>query len=123
MLTNVKTFALLMLTAGLALGVFAGSLIASPKQETIDGLSRTDAAIEARLAYYEEVCGLDSVEKDLLRHELVRLKRNMRDELVRLWRQNQHRFDTINRASETRVLRILGDKASKLPQPDAPERK
>ena len=118
MLTNVKTFALLMLTAGLALGVFAGSLIASPKQEIVDGLSKTDAAIEARLAYYDEMCGLDAAEKDLLRHELVRMKRKMRDAVLRLWRENQHLFDDINRTSEARVLRILGDKAKKLPEPD-----
>ena len=118
MLNNVKTFALLMLTAGLALGVFAGSLIASP-EEVVSGISRVDAAVESRIQHYQEKYDLDVLETDLLRHEIVRYRRQVRDELLKLWRDNQDKFDYINKKSEEKILKILGEKAKPAPEEDS----
>ncbi len=117
MLNNVKAFALLMLTAGLALGVFAGSLIASPKEQ-VAALTPVDAAVETRLKHYQDEYDLDVLEADRLRHEIVRYRRRVRDELLKLWRKNQNKFDHINRQSEDRILKILGDKAKPAPAKD-----
>lgn len=116
MLTNIRTFALLMLTAGLALGVFAGSLIASPEEQVLP-ISRIDAAVQVQLEQYQEAYELDVEQVDRLRHELVRYWRALYDLQRSLMESNQDKFDALSRFSQGRIQTILDIKPDKKADP------
>lgn len=107
MLANIKTLALLMLVAGLSLGVFAGTLLAGPT-EAVRGMSRVDQAVEHRVTLYRDHFGLDDVATNALRRVLVDYRRDVHNRLNTLQREDRDYFQKLNDDVTDQILKIVG---------------
>jgi hypothetical protein len=106
MLHSLRTVALLMLVAGVSLGVFASTLMAEkPSASTV----QLDQRIEERVKLYREFYDLDDARTDAIRRELNRQRREMRDLVLDLRQRHAAEFDQLVKGTEERVKAILKD--------------
>ena len=103
MLTNLKTITLLMLLAGVSLGVFANTLIAGGNPDP------KPAPYDARVDAYVKAYGLDVHQADAVRTELERHRQKMYDLLLQLRRDHSDRFREIVDETENRIRTIIED--------------
>ncbi len=103
MLTNLKTITLLMLLAGVSLGVFANTLIAGGSPEP------KPAAFDERVEAYRDAYGLDERQAEAVRTELERHRRKMYDLLMQLRRDHSDRFQDVVDETENRIRAIIED--------------
>lgn len=103
MLTNLKTITLLMLLAGVSLGVFASTLVAGGNPEP------KAAPFDARVDAYVKAYGLDERQAEAVRTELARHHQKMYDLLLELRRRNEDRFKEIVDETENRIREIIED--------------
>lgn len=102
---GIRTVAVLMLLAGVSMGVFAGSLIA--RDRAVDsGAIPLDAVLEQKVRYYREFFDLDPSQTELVRQALVSHKRRMRDALHALRAEHSAAFQAIVAETEARLLEI-----------------
>ncbi len=101
MLTNLKTITLLMLLAGVSLGVFAGTLIAAgdPGPEPSPFSERAKA--------FQELYGLTPEQTADVERELERHRQRIYDVLLELRRDNQDRFSEVIDDTENRIRAII----------------
>lgn len=103
MLTNLKTLTLLMLLAGVSLGVFATTLIArSPEPAR--------APYDERVEAYRRAYGLDDQETEAVRTLLIGHREKMYDLLLELRHKNERRFKEIVDRTEKRIREIIEDR-------------
>lgn len=100
MLDNLRSVALLMLVAGVCLGVFASTLVAQ-KPATVR--PTLDQKIEERVKLYREFYALDADQTDGVRRELQRHRRALRDMLMDLRQRHQEEFTQLVRTTEARI--------------------
>ena len=101
MWTNLKILTLLMLLAGVSLGVFATTLIArSP-----DPVAK--APYDERVEAYRRAFGLDDQQAEDVRTELRRHRQKLYDLLLELRRKNEDRFTEIVDRTENRIREII----------------
>lgn len=105
MLTNLKTITLLMLLAGVSLGVFANTLVAGGNPEP------EPAPFDERVEAYRKAYGLTDQQADAVRTELNRHRRKMYDLLLELRRRHEGEFRNLTDETEQRIQAII--------QPDA----
>lgn len=103
MLTNLKTITLLMLLAGISLGVFANTLIAGGNP------APKPAAFDERVDAYVKAYGLSAQEAESVRAELVRHRQRLYDKLLELRREHEDEFRAIVDDTEGRISKILED--------------
>lgn len=108
MLYSLRSIALLMLAAGVSLGVFAGTLVANKKPDPRPVLDRQ---IEERVKLYREYYGLDTARTDEVRRELTRHRYELRKLLLRLRSEHQDEFTGLVDATERRIRAIIEDPA------------
>ena len=111
MLYSLRSIALLMLAAGVSLGVFAGTLVANKKPDSQPQLSRQ---IEERVKLYREYYGLDDLKTDDVRRELTRHRSDLRTLLLRLRSEHQNEFSDLVDGTERRI-RAITEGATKAP--------
>ena len=114
MLYSLRSIALLMLVAGVCLGVFAGTLMANKTSEVAP--PTLDRKVEEQVSSYEEFYDLDALTADAIRHELQRHRRTVRDMLLSLRLEHREKFSTLVETTESRIAAILRD-AGALPAP------
>lgn len=102
MLTNLKTLTLLMLLAGVSLGVFANTLIARAPEPAA-------APYDERVEAYRRAYGLDDQQTEAVRTELIRHRQKMYDLLLELRRKNELRFTEVVDRTENRIREIIED--------------
>lgn len=107
MLTNLKTITLLMLLAGVSLGVFASTLIAAGNPEP------EPAQFDERVEAYRDAYGLTDKQADAVRTELERHRQKMFDLLLELRRRHEGEFRNLTDETEQRIKAII--------QPDGAE--
>jgi hypothetical protein len=115
MIYSLRGVALLMLVAGISLGVFAGTLIAIKRTPTPLSLEQT---VEERVKLYREFYDLDVGSTDAIRRELQRHRRELRDKLVDLRRRHADEFNDLVTETETRIEKILKSARVKDDAPD-----
>ncbi|MDJ0520888.1 MAG: hypothetical protein QNJ90_02320 [Planctomycetota bacterium] len=103
MLYSLRSIALLMLAAGVSLGVFAGSLVANKKPDPRPVLDRQ---IEERVKLYREYFALDDARTDEVRQELTRHRNELRKLLLRLRSEHKDEFSALVEATERRIRAI-----------------
>ena len=103
MLTNLKTITLLMLLAGVSLGVFANTLIAGGNPDP------APAPFDERVEAYRKAYGLTDAQTEAVRAELTRHRQKMYDLLLELRRRNQAEFSEIVDDTENRIRMIIED--------------
>ncbi len=106
MLSNLKTIAMLMLVAGLSLGVFAGTLLAGPT-EIVSGISRIDTAIDARVQLYTERFELDEAQTARVREILVNYRRDFHQALMGIYQERQAMFNQLHDKATQQILDIV----------------
>jgi hypothetical protein len=104
MLTNLKTLTLLMLLAGVSLGVFATTLIAAGSPDP------APAPYDERVEAYRRAYGLDQDQTNAVRTELIRHRKHMYDLLIELRHKNEQRFKEIVDGTESRIREIIEDR-------------
>ncbi len=106
MFYSLRSIAVLMLAAGLSLGVFAGTLVAGKRP---DPQPRLNHQIEERVKLYREYYGLDEIKVDAVRRELTRHRSELRNLLLRLRNEHQDEFRDLVDATERRIRGIIED--------------
>jgi len=112
MLYSLRSIALLMLAAGLSLGVFAGTLVAGRQTDPQPRLNRQ---IEERVKLYREYYGLDDGKVDEVRRELTRHRAELRNLLLRLRNEHKDEFRDLVNATERRIRDIIEDEPVEAP--------
>ncbi len=115
MLYSLRSISLLMLVAGISLGVFAGTLIAvkrTPAPLTLE------QKVEERVKLYREFYNLDVGPTDAIRRELQRHRRELRDTIVDLRRRHADEFNALVRKTETSIEKILKSAGVEVDAPD-----
>lgn len=106
MAPSLRTISILMLLAGVSMGVFAGTLMADdPVPQS--GIPKAGVAANQRALHYQRIYGLDEVQTDAIRQVLVQHERAVRDQLRTLWSENQHRFDQLTGETQQRIRTVL----------------
>ena len=103
MLYSLRSIALLMLAAGVSLGVFAGTLVANKKPDPQPVLNRQ---IEERVKLYQEYYGLDDARTGEVRRELMMHRQELRKLLLRLRSEHQDEFRGLVDRTEQRIRAI-----------------
>ncbi len=103
MLYSLRSIALLMLAAGVSLGVFAGTLVANKKPDPRPVLNRQ---IEERVKLYREYYALDESRTNEVRQELTRHRHELRKLLLRLRSEHQDEFTKLVDGTERRIRAI-----------------
>ena len=116
MVYSLRTIALLMLVAGLCLGVFAGSLVAIKRSPTPLTLEQR---VEERVKLYREIYELDVASTDAIRRELQRFRRVLRDKLAELRQRHADEFSKLAKETEAEIQEILKQAGVEV---DAPEK-
>ncbi len=106
MLHSLRTVAALMLIAGICMGVFASTLMANKRPQVEPTL---DSKIEERVKEYREFFNLDVGRTDMVRRELQRHRRELRDLLLELRERHQEEFSTLVQKTESRISKIVND--------------
>jgi hypothetical protein len=104
MFSNLRNIAILMLVAGVSLGVFAQNLIAARPASPRPLLERR---IEERLKLYREVYNLDPQQTAAVRRELIRHHREVLDLLLKLRREHRKDFEKVVSETEQRIREII----------------
>jgi len=110
MVPRLRTIAILMLLAGLSLGVFTSrALRAFGTQDLFVGAPATSgkARIDALVSVYAEEFELDPVQTDEIRRELIRYDRHLSKLQLELRQKNKDRFRTLSEEASERIERIL----------------
>lgn len=104
---SVRTVAVLMLLAGLSLGVFVARALRAGHGEP--GAPVLDAAIEAKVALYQQVYALDARQADRVRQCL----RDFDAETVALYRElrtaHPERFEVLRKQVDERMQKVLAE--------------
>lgn len=101
MLTNLKTITLLMLLAGVSLGLFASTLVAGGNP------APQPAPFNERVEAYRKAYGLNDRQAEAVRAELSRHRQKLYDLLLELRRGNESRFKEIVDDTENRIRDIV----------------
>lgn len=108
MVPSLRTVSILMLLAGISMGVFAGTLMADDPVPP-SGIPKAGAAANQRALHYQRVHGLDEAQTDAIRQLLVQHERAVRDQMRTLWSENQDRFDALTGETQQRIEAVLVD--------------
>lgn len=106
MLHSLRTVAILMLIAGVCMGVFASTVVAG-KRPTVP--PTLDDTIEERVKAYSDLYSLDVGKTDMIRRELQRHRRELRDLLLELRARHQDEFSDLVHKTKLRIDAILKD--------------
>ncbi len=101
---SVRTTAILMLLAGVSMGVFAGTLTAGEKPSVEPTLNQR---IEMQVSEYRKFYGLDDVQTDQVRMILKDYQRQLLDGIRDVYRENQSRFDRLQGVAEKRIQDVV----------------
>ena len=108
MLPRIRTIAILMLLAGLCLGIFASrALRAMGGPEKTGPVTGGQPQVEQRVEYFQRYYRLTPQQTDAIRRELYQHDRLVRDKLWELRKVHADWFETRREALETRVREIL----------------
>lgn len=109
MVPRLRTVAILLLLAGLALGVFTSRALRALKPGDLLGdTTRTNSPqIEQLVDTYQRAYQLNRQEADAIRQELRRYDRSVRDFVWELRQQHADRFDGLLEESTARIRRLL----------------
>jgi hypothetical protein len=109
MTPRLRTIAILMLLAGLSLGVFASrALRAWGPSDLAPGTERAAAPrIEQLVDHYQRDYNLTPQDADRVRRALVEYDRAVRTRLLELRQQHAPDFEQLNREVEERIAEIL----------------
>ncbi|MFV1958868.1 MAG: hypothetical protein ACC662_05580 [Planctomycetota bacterium] len=110
MTPRLRTIAILMLLAGLALGVFASRALRAigPNDPLTGPVRDSGSRIEALVGLYEGSYALDGETTDRIRQELTRYNRRVGSLVWELRQANADRFRALFDDSAERIQRILG---------------
>ena len=103
---SLRTGSILMLQAGLSLGVFAGTLMADDP-DPVSGISRVEEDVNIKVKAYQDYYGLNEVEADEVRQVLTWYGRRLRDRIRTLWQENQGDFDSLQFEADRRIQEVL----------------
>jgi hypothetical protein len=106
---TLRTIALLMLVAGICLGVFAGTLMAGKDEPAPPNL---DQWVEERVRLYRADYDLDVETTDAIRRELQRHRRALWDMMMDLRRRHQEEFSRLRQETEARLQGLLAGSAA-----------
>lgn len=109
-MVSLRTITILMLLAGVSLGVFAGTLMADRATE-VDDNSRVEQAIDEQLDWYKVRYGLSDSQATRVRAELVRYRQKFHERLRDLWRDNEEAFQALSEEKGKRIEAIVGSKS------------
>jgi hypothetical protein len=107
MIPRLRTIALLMLAAGLSLGVFAAKALSTWHLPFSPDPKAASAAIEERVRFYQRRHGLDASATDLVRRELIRYDRQVMDAMWAFRNQNHAWFQWAADGAKERMDHIL----------------
>jgi hypothetical protein len=107
MIPRLRTIAILMLAAGLSLGVFATKAISTWHLPFAADPKATSPVIEERVRFYQRRHNLDASATDLLRRELLRYDRQVMDAMWEFREQNDAWFRWAAAGAEERLQHIL----------------
>ena len=109
-MVSLRTITILMLLAGVSLGVFAGTLMAD-RSTPLDDNSRVEQAIDEQLDWYKVRYGLSDSQADRVRAELVRYRQKFHERLRDLWRDNEEAVRALSEEKGKRIEAIVGSKS------------
>jgi hypothetical protein len=109
-MVSLRTITILMLLAGVSLGVFAGTLMAD-RSTQMDENSRVEQAIDEQLDWYKVRYGLSDPQAERVRAELVRYRQKFHEQLRDLWRENEAVFQALSDEKGKRIEAIVGSKS------------
>ena len=109
MIPRLRTVAILILLAGLALGVFTSRALRAlrPGDLLEETTGRNLPQIEQMVESYQRAYQLDASTTDRIRQELQRYDRGVRSLVWELRQKNANRFDSLQAESTERIRRIL----------------
>ena len=102
---GLRTITILMLLAGVCLGVFAGKLAARKPQAATPIL---DPRVENQVRYWRERYELNAEDTDRIRMVLLRMREQSRGALLDLRHEHPERFQAISQEAQTKIRAILG---------------
>ena len=106
MLYNLRSIALLMLLAGVCLGVFAGTLVAN--RHVDDSMPSTlNKKVESHVQTYVEFHDLDDAKTDAIRQVLRAHRHKVREMLLDLARDHREQFTAQVKLTEERIQSVL----------------
>jgi hypothetical protein len=111
MTSSTRVISILMLLAGLSLGVFASrALRAARLADTAPAAdAHVPARIEQKVDLYQRAFGLDAQHTDQVRQQLQRYDRDVRNLLLELRQHHAKDFEELRERTETQITRILKD--------------
>jgi len=104
MIYSLRSIALLMLAAGVSVGVFAGTLVANKRPDPKPVLNQQ---IEERVKLYREYYALDEARTDEVRRELAHHRHELRKLFQRLRTEHQDEFSELVDGTERRIRAII----------------
>lgn len=104
MFYSLRSIALLMLLAGLSLGVFAATLVANQETRQAPTLNQQ---VEERVKAYREFYSLDDTKTEAVRQVLRAHKHEVREMLLELARQHREKFSEQVQETEKRIKLIV----------------
>jgi len=106
MLYNLRSIALLMLLAGVCLGVFAGTLVAN--RHVDDSTPSTlNQKVESQVQTYVEFYDLDDAKADAIRQVLRAHRHKVRETLLALARDHREQFTAQVKLTDERIQSVL----------------
>lgn len=103
---GLRTITILMLLAGVSLGVFATNLVARDPQPVSPVL---DPRVESQVEYWTERYDLDADRTDQVRQVLQRLRVRLRQKQMDLYRQHSEEFQALKREHAAKIYEIVGE--------------
>jgi hypothetical protein len=107
---RLRTVALLMLAAGLSLGVFAAKALSTWHLPLSEETPTASPIIEESVRYYQRAYRLDETAADLVRQELLRYDQQVMSKLWEIRRENAAWFEWAQRAATARLEHVVGKK-------------
>ena len=104
MFYSLRSIALLMLLAGLSLGVFAGTLVANKPPVRTPTLNQK---VEVRVNLYRDLYSLDEAKTEAVRQTLRAHQHEVREMLLDLARQHREKFSEQVKETENRIALIV----------------
>jgi hypothetical protein len=104
---RLRTIALLMLAAGLSLGVFAAKALSTWHLPFTASETTASPLIEERVRFYQRTYHLDDSAADLVRRELLAYDRQVMDAMWEFRRQNAGWFKWAATGAEERLQHVL----------------
>ena len=111
MVPRLRTVAILLVLAGLALGVFTSRALRALRPGDLlgDPTLGNSPQVEQLVENYQRAYQLDAREADAIRQELKRYDRRVRDLVWELRQANADRFDGLLQESTDRIRELLTD--------------